>query len=114
MLGQVMSMAMFPDAATTAADEVKVREILQQWTFPPNVRGWELDFAEDYDGDPVAYITFRVDDALNPSKEPVRKVTDFSEELRHQLRGADLHYWPFFRFQPPVDATSGRKVKRHR
>jgi hypothetical protein len=109
-----MSMVMFPDAATKAADEAKVRAILQQWTFPPNVRGWELNFTEDQSGDPAVYITFRVDDALNPSEETMRNVNDFSFRLHRQLMDADLAHFPYFRFQPPVGVTLPSRAKRRR
>jgi hypothetical protein len=107
-------MVMFPDAATTAADEAKVRAILQQWTFPPNVRGWELDFTEDHSGDPAVFITFRVDDALNASAETIRSVREFSEKLDRQLLSAGLHFFPHFRYQPPVGVTLERRSKRGR
>ncbi len=107
-------MVMFPDAATTAADEAKVRAILEQWTFPANVRGWELDFTEDQSGDPAVYITFRVDDALNPSEETIRSVGAFSEKLDRQLLEADLHYFPYFRYQPPMEAEPPQQSKRRR
>jgi len=109
-----MSMVIFPDEATTAADEAKVRAILSRWTFPPNVRGWELDFREDSTGDPAVYITFRVDDALDPSEETVRSVGEFSEQIDRELLRAGPHYFPHFRYQPPVGVKPPRRSGRRR
>jgi hypothetical protein len=90
------------DVGPAPAEEARIRKILDKWRFPRNVRGYELDFDVDSSGDPAVYIVFTVDDAMNPSDQTVRNVTDFSQELRNQLLRAGVRHWPYFRFQAPA------------
>ena len=77
-----------------------VRGILDKWQLPSNVRGTDLEFGEDSNGEPAVWIWLTVDDELKPSDESIVGLNWFVTNVRSELLRAGLHYWPYVRFRP--------------
>jgi hypothetical protein len=81
-------------------EEKIVRRILEKWTLPSNVHGFDVDFGEDSAGDPAVWIWLMVDDEAQPSDQSIARLAHFVREVRSDLLRAGLRYWPYVRFRP--------------
>jgi len=81
-------------------DEVrKIRRVVKEHHFPPDVQAVELGFGRDWAGDPAAWIWYFVEDDHNPSKEKIARLNNFADSVRGELLKTRPSYWPYINFR---------------
>lgn len=87
-----------------------IRSVLAAITFPEGVVDWELELGEDWVGDPAAFVSIVVDDAvwdeawIDAHSMPIRNA------IYDAFAAAEIEHWPFVRFM----LTSDRQPKKQR
>jgi hypothetical protein len=76
-------------------EDATIRRIVDAVPWPEDVKGYDVEFGEDWEGDPAVRVWFLVDDDLRPSDEKVERVGRFLDEVRAALLDAELSNWPF-------------------
>jgi hypothetical protein len=82
-----------------AEEDATIRRIVDGIPRPEDVKGYDVEFGSDWEGDPAVYVRFLVDDDLRPSEEKLQRVGRFTDEVRGALLDAELSHWPFVRLR---------------
>ncbi len=76
-------------------EEATLRRIVYAMPWPEDVKGYDVEFGSDWEGDPAVYVWLVVDDDLRPSDEKLRRVGQFRHSVRRALLAAEMSHWPF-------------------
>jgi hypothetical protein len=87
------------DRRVREQEEAAIRRIVEGTAWPDDVKGYDVEFGSDWEGDPAVYIWFLLDDDLRPSEQKVERVGDFRRAIRRALLDAELSHWPFVRLR---------------
>jgi len=83
-----------------APEEVRqIRKVVKDHRFPPDVQAVELGFGRDWAGGPAAWISYFVEDDLNPSEEKIARLNNFAGAVRRELLNTRPSYWPYISFR---------------
>jgi len=80
-------------------EDTTIRRIVDGMPWPQDVKGYDVEFGEDWEGDPAVRVWFLVDDDLRPSDEKVERVGRFTRNVTQALLDAELSHWPFVRLR---------------
>lgn len=80
-------------------EDAAIRRIVDAMPWPGDVKGYDVEFGEDWEGDPAVRVWFLVDDDLRPSGEKVERVGRFTRDVAQALLDAELSHWPFVRLR---------------
>jgi hypothetical protein len=80
-------------------EDATVRRIVDGMKGPQDVKGYDVEFGSDWEGDPAVYVWLVVDDDLRPSEEKLERVGRFMDDVRQALLDAELSHWPFVRLR---------------
>jgi hypothetical protein len=80
-------------------EEATIRRIVDAMPWPEDVKGYDVEFGSDWEGDPVVRVWLLVDDDLRPSAEKLKRVGGFTREVAQALLDAELSHWPFVRLR---------------
>ena len=80
-------------------EEATIRRIVDAMPWPEDVKGYDVEFGSDWEGDPAVRVWFLVDDDLRPSEEKLKRVGRFMDEVTGALLDAELSHWPFVRLR---------------
>jgi hypothetical protein len=80
-------------------EDATIRRIVDAVPWPEDVKGYDVEFGSDWEGDPAVRVWFLVDDDLRPSDEKVERVRRFTDEVTGALLDAELMHWPFVRLR---------------
>jgi hypothetical protein len=87
------------DSRKRADEEATIRRIVDAMLRPEDVKGYDVEFGSDWEGDPAVYVWLVVDDDLRPSDQKLQRVGDFRHAVRRALLDAELSHWPFVRLR---------------
>jgi hypothetical protein len=87
------------DTRTRADEDATIRRIVDGIPRPDDVKGYDVEFGSDWEGDPAVYVWFLVEDDLRPSEEKLERVGRYKNEVRRALLDAELSHWPFARLR---------------
>jgi hypothetical protein len=76
-----------------------IHRIVKGMPWPPDIKGYDIEFGQDWEGDPAVRVWFLVDDDVQPSDEKVKRVGRFTNAVERSLIDADLSHWPFVRLR---------------
>ncbi len=76
-------------------EDATIRRIVVAMPWPEDVKGYDVEFGSDWEGDPAVYVWLVVDDDLRPSEEKLARVGRFTNEVTRALLDAELSHWPF-------------------
>jgi len=71
-----------------------MQTIVKQHRFPADVHAVEVNFRLDWTGAPVAWISYLVDDDLNPPSEKITRLSKFTSSVQDALLKTHPTYWP--------------------
>ncbi len=80
-------------------EDATIRRIVDGMPWPEDVKGYDVEFGSDWEGDPAVRVWFLVDDDLRPSDEKLQRVGRFKDGVRQALLDAELTHWPFVRLR---------------
>ena len=80
-------------------EDATIRRIVDAMPWPEEVKGYDVEFGSDWEGDPAVYVRLLVDDDLRPSEEKLERVGRFKDAVRDALLDAELSHWPFVRLR---------------
>jgi hypothetical protein len=80
-------------------EEATIRQIVDAKPWPEDVKGYDVEFGSDWEGDPAVRVWFLIEDDLRPSDEKLKRVGRFMDEVRDALLDAELSHWPFVRLR---------------
>jgi hypothetical protein len=82
----------------TEAERRRIQDIIDRYhERPAEVRDIKFDFGEDWAGYPAVYIKIFVSKDLEPTKENIETLNNFTKVLLDQIIDAELGYWPYAR-----------------
>jgi hypothetical protein len=87
------------DRRTREQEDATIRRIVDGMPWPEDVRGYDVEFGSDWEGDPAVYVWLVVDDDLRPSDDKLRRVGNFRRAVARALLDAELSHWPFVRLR---------------
>ena len=87
------------DSRKRADEEATIRRIVDAMLRPEDVKGYDVEFGSDWEGDPAVRVWFLIEDDLRPSDEKLKRVGRFMDEVRDALLDAELSHWPFVRLR---------------
>jgi hypothetical protein len=76
-------------------EDATIRRIVDAMPWPEDVKGYDVEFGSDWEGDPAVYVWLVVDDDLRPSEEKLARVGNFRRAVTRALLDAVLSHWPF-------------------
>jgi hypothetical protein len=76
-----------------------VRDAVEKWCLPPNVRGFDIEFGEDSSGDPAVWIWLTIEDELKPSAQSISNLNGFVTNVRSDLLRRGPTHWPYVRYR---------------
>jgi hypothetical protein len=78
------------------AEEVRqIQKVVNSHRPPADVRAVKVDFGRDWIGAPAAWISYLVEDDLNPSKEKIVRLTKFTSLVQDALLKTSPSYFPY-------------------
>ena len=119
-LGKALRLAymrsMSSTARLTVEDTRRVEETVRKHPLPPFVTGFDVEYGDDYSGDPALWVLFKLRDGgvpITPRLEEIQPQIDEMNRLVSAVRSDLLDLfpdrWPYFRFVPSsLDAESAR------
>jgi hypothetical protein len=79
-----------------SAEEVReIQKVVKSHRPPPDVRAVKVDFGRDWIGAPAAWISYLVEDDLDPSKEKITRLNKFTTSVRNALLKTSSSYFPY-------------------
>ena len=87
------------DRRKEAEEAETIRRIVEGMPWPEDVKGYDVEFGSDWEGDPAVYVWFLIDDDLRPSEEKLQRVGRFTDQITRALLDAELSHWPFVRLR---------------
>jgi hypothetical protein len=87
------------DRRTREQEDATIRRIVDGMPWPEDVKGYDVEFGSDWEGDPAVRVWFLIEDDLRPSKEKLQRVGRFMDEVTGALLDAELLHWPFVRLR---------------
>jgi hypothetical protein len=76
-----------------------IRRIVPGMPWPEDVKGFDVKFGANWEGDPAVRVCFLVDDHLRPSEEKVERVGRFTRDVSQARIAAELSHCPFVRLR---------------
>ena len=80
-------------------EERRIREIVERRPLPRFFDGYDIEFGQDWSGDPSVTIWLEVDVRLATNADENDAVNLYVRETEHELVGLRLSHWPFIRFR---------------
>jgi hypothetical protein len=87
------------DSRKQAQEETTIRRIVDGVPWPEEVKGYDVEFGSDWEGDPAVRVWFLIDDDLRPSDDKLQRVGRFMDYVTEMLLDAELSHWPFVRLR---------------
>jgi hypothetical protein len=79
-----------------SADEVReIHKVVKSHRPPADVRAVEVNFGKDWIGAPAAWISYLVEDDLDPSREKIIRLSKFTTAVRNALLKTSPSYFPY-------------------
>jgi hypothetical protein len=78
-------------------DEALIDQALRELPRPEEVRDVTYEAGEDSEGAPVIWIWVVTDDDVSPSSDRIRRLTDYSTNIRDWLLDNGVKHWPHVR-----------------
>jgi hypothetical protein len=79
-----------------SADEVReIHKVVKSHRPPADVRAVEVNFGKDWIGAPAAWISYLVEDDLDPSEAKILRLNKFTTAVRHALLKTSPSYFPY-------------------
>jgi hypothetical protein len=85
-------------------EERRIREVVARRPLPAFFTGFDVEFSEDWSGDPSVIVWLNVDVRKTTSAADLDEVNRYVRETEHELVALRLSHWPFVRF------GSGRRI----
>jgi hypothetical protein len=82
-----------------AEEVLQIQKVVNSHRPPADVRAVKVDFGRDWIGAPAAWISYLVEDDLNPSKEKIVRLTKFAISVRDALLKTSPSYFPYVDFR---------------
>ncbi|HVC61396.1 MAG TPA: hypothetical protein VND19_13670 [Acetobacteraceae bacterium] len=89
------------DSRKQAGEEATIPRIVDDMRWPEDMKGYDVEFGSDWEGDPAVRVWFLIDDDLRPSDEKLQRVGRFKDAVTRALLDAELSHWPFVRLRAP-------------
>lgn len=83
----------------TSDETRRLREAMQEVTFPDQVLTWEFEFGRDSSNDPAVWIWLVVEDAAADDPAFAAATARLPRRIRDALQKAGLDRWPYVRFR---------------
>ena len=95
--GKLSLKALVEDARGVGISADEVREIhkVVKSHRPPDVRAVKVNFGKDWIGAPAAWISYLVEDDLDPSEAKILRLNKFTTAVRHALLKTSPSYFPY-------------------
>jgi hypothetical protein len=79
-----------------SAEEVReIQKVVKSHRPPADVKAVKVDFGRDWIGAPAAWISYLVEDDLDPSKEKILRLTKFTSLVQDALLKTSPSYFPY-------------------
>jgi hypothetical protein len=79
-----------------SAEEVRqIQKVVNSHRPPSDVRAVKVDFGRDWIGAPAAWISYLVEDDLDPSNEKIVRLTKFTSLVQNALLKTSPSYFPY-------------------
>ena len=79
-----------------SAEEVcQIQKVVNSHRPPSDVRAVKVDFGRDWIGAPAAWISYLVEDDLDPSNEKIVRLTKFTSLVQNALLKTSPSYFPY-------------------
>jgi hypothetical protein len=79
-----------------SAEEVReIQKVVSSHRPPADVRAVKVDFGKDWIGAPAAWISYLVEDDLDPSREKIVRLNKFTSSVRDALLKTSPSYFPY-------------------
>jgi len=79
-----------------SADEVReIHKVVKSHRPPADVKAVKVDFGKDWIGAPAAWISYLVEDDLDPSREKIARLNKFTSSARNALLKTGPNYFPY-------------------
>ena len=79
-----------------SAEEVRqIQKVVNSHRPPSDVRAVKVDFGRDWIGAPAAWISYLVEDDLDPSNEKIVRLTKFTSLVQDALLKTSPTYFPY-------------------
>ena len=85
-----------------------IDRIIKATPWPDYIKGYEVAFGVDHDGDPAVRIWLEVEDDLAPSKEKMKVLGAFRSAIADAILAEAPTHWPY------VSLRALRPVKQKR
>jgi hypothetical protein len=96
--GKLSFKALIEDAKGVglSAEEVRqIQKVVNSHRPPSDVRAVKVDFGRDWIGAPAAWISYLVEDDLDPSNEKIVRLTKFTSLVQDALLKTSPSYFPY-------------------
>ncbi len=81
-------------------DEAKrIRALVRENAAPEGFGSFELQFGEDWTGDPAVWVRFAIDPDYPTDKKSIEKLTRLELRVISALLRAQIDHYPYVRFQ---------------
>lgn len=77
----------------------RIREVVESRSLPGFFHGYDIEFGEDWAGDPAATVWLHVDTARSTSPDEFEVIHRFIQDTGRDLVALDLVHRPYVRFQ---------------
>jgi hypothetical protein len=100
--GKLSLKALVEDAkgvGISAAEVRQIQKVVSSHCPPSDVRAVKVDFGRDWMGAPAAWISYLVEDDLDPPKEKIVRLNKFAISVREALLKTSPSYFPYVDFR---------------
>jgi hypothetical protein len=82
--------------APTEAERRTIQEIIDRHDRrPAGVRRIEFAFGKDWSGDPAVHLAIIVDKDIQPTKEKIAELNNFTKKLLDEIIDSDIDFWSY-------------------
>jgi hypothetical protein len=93
--------------AWTMEEERRIRDVVERRELPGFFRGYDVEFGQDWAGDPAVTVWLEVDGGRASSTEDMQAVHRFVQDTGAELVELGLSHWPYVRFRVREDEPHG-------
>lgn len=76
-----------------------ITAFLRGQNFPPAVKGFELEFEEDWSGEPAVWVWLLLDEDVGYSAPEMPGLSEFARRLQARLLEWQIRRWPYVSFR---------------
>jgi hypothetical protein len=83
------------DRLAMEEEQRMIDRIVNATPWPEYVKGYEVAFGIDHDGDPAVRIWLEIEDDLAPSKEKMKVLGQFRNAIENAVLAEEPTHWPY-------------------